>query len=378
MKKIFILTGEPSGDKLASKVISKLMNNNSNIEYLCVGGTHLNSLGIKSIFELKEITYIGFTSVLLNIFKIKSRINKTVDEILKFNPDILFSVDSPDFTLRVAQKVKKTNKKIKTIHYVAPQVWVWREGRVKKFKNFLDHVLLLFDFEKKYFDKENIPNTFVGHPLLEQEIKSKTDLSNIISIDKKIISLFSGSRSSEINLLLPILISFINLMNLNFDDYLFVFHATKENKNQISEKIKISNLQNVEVISDENIKRQILDKSTFAVSKSGTVSLEICNAKVPSLIIYKMNFLNYLIVKLLVKIKYANIINIINNKEIIPELIQKECNAKEIYNSVVYFLKNPEMMKQQVNDCEKTLCQIRSKTSSSVEASLVLTKFLVS
>ena len=377
MKKIFILTGEPSGDKLASKVISKLINNNSNIEYSCVGGTHLNSLGIKSIFELKEITYIGFTSVLLNIFKIKSKINKTVDAILKFNPDILFSVDSPEFTLRVAEKVKKMNKKIKTIHYVAPQVWVWREGRVKKFKNFLDHVLLLFDFEKKYFDKENIPNTFVGHPLLEHEIKNKTDLSNIISIDKKIISLFSGSRSSEINLLLPILISFINLMNSNFDDYLFVFHATNENKSQIIEKIKISNLQNVEVISDENIKRQILDKSIFAVSKSGTVSLEICNAKVPSLIIYKMNFLNFLIVRLLVKIKYANIINIINNKEVIPELIQKKCNAKEIYNLVVYFLKNPEMMKQQVIDCEKSLIQIRSKTSSSDEASLVLTKFLV-
>ena len=378
MKKIFILTGEPSGDKLASKVISKLMNNNSNIEYLCVGGTHLNSLGIKSIFDLKEITYIGFTSVLINIFKIKSKINKTVDEILKFNPDILFSVDSPDFTLRVAEKIKKMNNKIKTIHYVAPQVWVWREGRVKKFKKFLDHILLLFDFEKKYFDKENIPNTFVGHPLLEPEIKNKTDLSDIISIDKKIISLFPGSRSSEINLLLPILINFIDLMNTNFDDYLFVFHATEENKTQITEKIKISNLQNIEVISDENIKRKILDKSTFAVSKSGTVSLEICNAKVPSLIIYKMNFLNYLIIKLLVKIKYANIINIINNKEIIPELIQKECNAKEIYNSVVYFLKNPEMMKRQVNDCEKTLNQIRSKTSSSDEASLVLAKFLVS
>ena len=378
MKKIFILTGEPSGDKLASKVISKLKKNDSNIEYSCVGGTYLNSLGIKSIFDLKEITYIGFTSVLLNIFKIKSKINKTVDEVLKFNPDILFSVDSPDFTLRVAKKVKQKNKKIKTIHYVAPQVWVWREGRVKKFKKFLDHVLLLFDFEKKYFDRENIPNTFVGHPLLEQEIKNKTDLSNIISVDKKIISIFSGSRSSEINLLLPILINFINLMNANFDDYLFVFHSTEENKNLINEKIKVSNLQNVDVISDENIKQQILQKSIFAVSKSGTVSLEICNAKVPSLIIYKMNFLNYLIVKLLVKIKYANIINIINNKEIIPELIQKECNAKEIFNSVVYFLRNPEMMKQQINDCEKTLNQIKSKTSSSDEASLVLTKYLVS
>jgi len=378
MKKIFILTGEPSGDKLASKVISNLQKKDPNIEYSCVGGTHLNSLGIKSIFDLKEITYIGFTSVLLNIFKIKNKINKTVEEIIKFKPDILFSVDSPDFTLRVAEKVKKLNNEIKIVHYVAPQVWVWREGRVKKFKKFLDHILLLFDFEKKYFDKENIPNTFVGHPLLEYQNKDKIDLSNIISNDKKIISLFSGSRSSEVNLLLPILINFINMMNLKFDNFTFVFHATDENKNLINEKINNVNLKNVEVISDDNIKKQILSKSTFAVSKSGTISLEICNAKVPSIIIYKMNFLNFLIVKMLVKIKFANIINIINNKEIIPELIQKECNAKEIYNSVVYFLKNPELMKKQINDCEETLTKIRSKTSSSDAAASVLANFLVS
>ena len=378
MKKIFILTGEPSGDKLASTVINKLKKKHSDIEYLSVGGSHLNSLGIKSIYDLKEITYIGFTSVLLNILKIKNKINKTVEEIIKFNPDILFSVDSPDFTLRVAEKVKSINPNIKTIHYVAPQVWVWREGRVKKFKKFLDHILLLFDFEKNYFDKENIPNTFVGHPLLEHETKDKIDLSSIISNDKKIISLFSGSRSSEVNLLLPILIDFINMMNAKFDNLTFVFHATDENKNLISEKINNVNLKNVEVISDENIKKQILNKSTFAVSKSGTVSLEICNAKVPSIIIYKMNFLNFWIVKMLVKIKFANIINIINNKEIIPELIQKECNPKEIFNSVVYFLKNPELMKKQINDCEETLTKIRSKTSSSDEASSVLAKFLIS
>ena len=378
MKKIFIITGEPSGDKLASKVISRLQKKDLNIQYSCVGGTHLNSLGIKSIFDLKEITYIGFTSVLLNIFKIKNKINYTVEEIIKFNPDILFSVDSPDFTLRVAERVKKLNNKIKTIHYVAPQVWVWRESRVKKIKKFLDHILLLFDFERKYFNKENIPNTFVGHPLLENNNNNKTDLSNIISKNKKVISLFPGSRLSEINLLLPILIEFINLMNQKFNDYIYVFHATEDNKHSINEKLKNSNLKNFEVISDENIKKQILINSIFAVSKSGTVSLEICNAKIPSIIIYKMNFLNYLIVRLLVKIRFANIINIINKKEIIPELIQNECNAKEIYKSVVYFLKNPEMMKKQIDNCEKTLNQIRSKTSSSEEASLVLTKFLTS
>ena len=377
MKKIFILTGEPSGDKLASSVISKLKVSEPNIEYLSVGGTHLNSLGIKSIFDLKEITYIGFTSVLLNIFKIRNRINKTVDEIIKFNPNILFSVDSPDFTLRVAERVKKINNNIKTVHYVAPQVWIWREGRVKKIKKFIDHILLLFNFEKKYFDKENITNSFVGHPLLEKQAKSKIDLSKMFFKGKKIISIFPGSRSSEIKVLMPILIEFVKLMNEKYDDYLFVFHATEENKYNINDKLKNSNLNNTEVISDENIKSEILSISVFAVSKSGTVSLEICNANVPSIIIYKMNFLNFMIIKFLVKIKFANIINIINNKEVIPELLQKECNPKEIFRSVTYFLKNPILIDRQIDDYKKTLDEIRSKTSSTGEASAILAKYLV-
>ena len=377
MKKIFILTGEPSGDKLASTVISKMKQSNPDVEYSCVGGQHLNSLGIKSIFDLKEITYMGFTIVFLNIFKIKKKINITVNEIIKFNPDILFSVDSPDFTLRVAEKVKKINNNIKTIHYVAPQVWIWREGRVKNFKKFVDHMLLLFNFEKKYFDKENIPNTFVGHPLLEENKKSKIDLSSLINNDKKIISIFAGSRNSETNVLLPILSDFIKLMNKRFDDYIFIFHTTNENKDLIIKFLKDNSLSNSQVISDENIKSQILLKSIFAIAKSGTVSLEICNANVPSIIIYKINMINYLIMKSLVKVKFANIINIINNKEVIPELLQNECNGKEIYNSVVYFLKNPDLMKDQVNNFNKTLNEIRSKSSSSLEASSVLKKYLV-
>ena len=376
MKKIFILTGEPSGDRLASKVISKLKKSNPNIEYSCVGGSHLYSLGINSIFDLKEITYIGFTSVLLNIFKIKNKINQTVDEIIKFNPDILFSVDSPDFTLRVAERIKKVNNNIKVIHYVAPQVWIWREGRVKNFKKFIDHMLLLFNFEKKYFDKVDIPNTFVGHPLLEENKKSKIDLSSLINKNKKIISIFAGSRDSETNVLLPILSDFIKLMNKRFNDYIFIFHATEENKELIISFLKKKSLTNYQVISDNNIKSQLLSMSVFAVVKSGTVSLEICNANVPSIIIYKINMINYLIMKSLVKVKYANIINIINKKEIIPELLQGDCNAQEIYSSVVYLMKNPQLMKDQVNNCEKTLNNIRSKSSSSSEAASVLLSYL--
>ena len=378
MKKIFVLTGEPSGDKLASTVISKLQNDYSDIEYLSVGGSHLKKIGIKSIFELKEITYLGFTSVIFNILKIKKRINQSVDEILKFNPDILFSVDSPDFTLRVAEIVKKRNPKIKTIHYVAPQVWIWRKNRVKKIKKFIDHILLLFNFEKKYFDEESIKNTFVGHPLIEDIGTNKTDISNLISKDKKIISIFPGSRKSETNVLLPILIEFISMMNKKESNYSFVFHATDENKDYIVDFIKDENLENVDVISNENIKKEVLLNSIFAVCKSGTVSLQVCNSNVPSIIIYKLNFINFMIFKLLVNVKFANIINIINNKEVIPELLQSECNAKEIYNSVSYILKNPSIAKKQLEECNITLDGIRSKTSSSNEAASILRNSLVS
>jgi lipid-A-disaccharide synthase len=376
MKKIFILTGEPSGDKLASTVIAQLNQSNPDIEYLSVGGYHLTSLGIKSIFDIKDITFMGFTSVLLNIFKIKKKINLTVDEIIKFNPDILFSVDSPDFTLRVAEKVKKINNNIKTVHYVAPQVWIWREGRVKKFKKFIDHMLLLFNFEKKYFDKEDITSTFVGHPLLEKNTRSKIDLSSLINKDKNIISIFAGSRKSETNVLLPILCNFIELMNKKFDDYIFIFHATDENKELIVNFIKKYSLNNTQVISGENIKSQILSNSVFAVAKSGTVSLEICNANIPSIIIYKINMINYWIMKLLVKVKFANIINIINNKEVIPELLQGECNAKEIFNSVNYLLGHPDLLNLQLESIKKTLKNIKSETPSTEKVSTILSQYL--
>jgi lipid-A-disaccharide synthase len=376
MKKIFVLTGEPSGDKLAATVISRLKLLNPEIQYLSVGGTHLKNLGIKSIYDLKEITYLGFTSVLFNIFKIKSKINKTVDEIIKFKPDILLSVDSPDFTLRVAEKVKSKNNDIKTVHYVAPQVWIWRKNRVKKIKKFIDHILLLFEFEKKYFEVENIKNTFVGHPLIEHKNSNKIFIGNMLPKNKKIISLFPGSRKSEINILLPILLDFIKLMNKKYKNYFFYFHSTEESKSFILETVKNLNFENIDIIADENIKSKILSRSIFAVSKSGTVSLQICNFKIPSIIIYKLSFINFMIFKMLVNVKFANIINIINNREVIPELLQKDCNAGEIYRSVVYFLKNPDLIKKQVAECSKTLEGIRSKTSSADEACSVIIKYL--
>ncbi len=376
MKKIFILTGEPSGDKLASKVIRELKKENSQIEYLSVGGENLKSLGIKSIFDLKEITFIGFTNVITNIFKINRKINDTVKAIKDFNPDILFTVDSPDFTLRVAKLIKKTHPDIKTIHYVAPQVWVWREGRVKKIKKFIDHVLLLFNFEKNYFDKEKMSSEFVGHPLLDETQDSKIDINQIFEKNKALISIFPGSRSSEINVLMPILLNFIKLMNKDYKDFIYIFHSTKQHLDLIKSYVENKGIKNCEIISDDKIKSHTLKKSVFAVAKSGTVSLEICKSKVPSVILYKMNFLNYLIVKSLVKVKFANIINIAAGKEIIPELLQNKCNPKNLFEKVSFFIDNPSKLKDQVDETQLVLKDLKTDISPSKLASQALEKFL--
>ena len=376
MKKIFILTGESSGDKLASKVIIELKKINPDIEFLSVGGDNLKHLGIKSIYNLKEITYIGFTNVLLNLFKINKKINQTVKAILDFNPDILFTVDSPDFTLRVAKIIKNKNSNIKTIHYVAPQVWAWREGRVKKIKKFIDHILLLFTFEKKYFEKEKVSCEFVGHPLLDDKRDARIDVNQVVGKNKAIVSIFPGSRISEINIHMPILINFIRLMSKKYYDFTYIFHSNQSYGSLVHSYIKNSSLTNCEVISDNNIKLHLLKKSIFSIVKSGTVSLEVCNSKIPSVIIYKTNFINFLIIKILVKVKYANIINIIANEEIIPELLQSKCNPNDIYKIVTGLLESPSKIEQQVIKTQNILNTLKTGKLSSQLASQALNKFL--
>ena len=372
MKKIFILTGEVSGDKLASKIVPKLRNLNSNIQYKSVGGSFLKSVKVDTIYDLKDITYLGFTDVFLNLFKIKRKINLTVNKIIEFDPDILFSVDSPDFTLRVVKKVKKLKPSIKTIHFVSPQVWIWRENRIKSLKPFLDHALLLFPFEKVYFDKANIQSTFVGHPLLEDHNKSKINISQFIQNKNKIISIFLGSRLSEIKILYPILFNFIKMMNKKYHDLSFVFHSTKDHAQYIQNLIINEDINNCKTIHDEKIKNEILKSSIFAVAKSGTISLEICNAKIPSVIIYKMNIINYFIVSKFIKVRFANIINIVADREIIPELLQSKCTSEKIFNLVDKLLNDKMALKKQIEESQIVIQKFKTDKSADIASSVLI------
>jgi len=253
---------------------------------------------------------------------------------------------------------------------------VWREGRVKKIKKFIDHILLLFNFEKPYFDNENISNEFVGHPLLDNNFESPIDINQILGKNNALFSIFAGSRKSELEVFTPIILDFIILMNNKYNDFTFVFHSTKEYSKFIQTYVKKYNLNNCEVISDNKIKSHILKKSVFAVSKSGTVSLEICNAKIPSIILYKMGLINFLIIKMLVKIKYANIINIAAKEEIIPELLQSNCNPKKIFEYVSDFLDNPDKINSQIKKTQLIINNLKTKKLSSMQVALSLNNFL--
>ena len=218
--------------------------------------------------------------------------------------------------------------------------------------------------------------TFVGHPLLDQNNTKKISLNDLIKLDKKIISVFPGSRLSEVNMLMPILLRFILLTKKVKNDYVYIFHTTKELKNIVNSFLLKVNFSDCEIISDENIKQEILPKSYFAIAKSGTISIEICNAKVPSIIIYKINFLNYFIIKLLAKVKYANIFNIIANSEVIPELLQSECNESKIYEIFDKYISNPELRESQILNCNRILATMRTKISSSEKVANILNEEL--
>jgi lipid-A-disaccharide synthase len=349
-KKIFIITGESSGDKIGSLVIKKLKEKNLDIQFLAIGGENIKSEKIECIFDIKDIAYMGFIDVLKNIFSIKAKINLTVKKILEFNPDVIFSIDSPDFSFRILNKVKNINNKIKKIHLVAPQVWAWRENRKKILYKFIDHLLLLFPFEKMYFEGF-VRNSFVGHPFFDFSVFKINKSENK---DKKYFTLCPGSRNSELKTFMPIFVEVMKKINLN-NNFLFHIPTSENNKNFINDYLKKSKIDNFIITTNENEKNFYIKDSILTISKSGTITLDICKNQCPLIVVYKTSWLNYLIIKPFVKTKYGNILNIIAQNEIIPELIQDKCNADEIYKLAKEFIENDLLRKNLVDDYTKIL-----------------------
>lgn len=364
IKKIFIIAGEASGDLLGSKLLREFKNSNLAIEFCGVGGQQMKNYGFESIFPLEDLSVMGFLEVVPHIPKLLNRINHVVAKIIEFQPDILITIDAPDFCFRVLKKLKKTSQfvKIKKVHLIAPSVWAYREGRAQKIAKLYDLLLAILPFEPPYFEKYGLKTVFIGHPLIEdapdfsQKNKINFEFREFykISNDDKLILLTPGSRIGEVKRIFPEFIDAVNLLKNKIPNIKIIIPIVKKTQKIVEELSKKINVKYF-LIEDENYKKMAFSSCDFALAKSGTNAIEISLFKVPLIIAYKINFLTHFIVKKMIKIKYANLLNLIANKEIIPELLQEKCNANLIFEKILELIENKDCAKKQIDEANISL-----------------------
>lgn len=381
--KIFLIAGEASGDVLGGKLIAAIKKQigNSEIELMGVGGPKMEAQGLKSIFPISELSLMGFAEIVPHIPKLLKLIKNTTDLIAREQPDLLITIDAPDFCFRVVKKLKNYQEaqKIKKVHMIAPSVWAYREGRAEKIAKLYDLLLAILPFEPPYFEKYGLKTVFIGHPIVEEEIKNdgtKFKVRHKIGDDEILICLTPGSRNGEVKKIFPEMIGAINLLALKYHNIKVAIPLIEKTKELIKEEI---NQLNVEVILvDQKEKNELFSAANFAIAKSGTNTVEIAMYELPMIVVYKANILTFLIIKILSKVKFANLINLILNKEVIPELLQLDCRADLIASKLDNLIKNPQLAQKQIEESKIALniMGMNSATKSSDKGAAEILKLL--
>ena len=360
IKKFFIIAGEASGDLLGSKIINEIKLQLPQSDFIGVGGKLMKESGLKSIFPMEELSVMGFLEVLPHIPKLIKRINFTTQEIIDQKPDYIITIDSPDFCFRVIKKVNNLTQ-AKKIHLIAPSVWAYREGRAKKISKLYDLLLAILPFEPPYFEKYGLKTIFIGHPIVEDapDFAQKKIINSNFRSSKKIkesdiiIYLTPGSRVGEVKKIFPEFIGAINLLSKEFSNLKIIIPFVERTKNTIEQMSK--NLQVEYFLIDNFEKKDAMFSANYALAKSGTNTIEISLYKIPMIIAYKVNFITYLILKVLVKIKYANLINLIMNKEVITEMLQTDCEPKKLFLKLRELISKNNIAELQIKNSQEAL-----------------------
>lgn len=339
MKSICIIAGEPSGDLYAAEVIKHIFSENLEVDIFGIGGDNMIKNNFRAIYHINQLSFMGFVEVAKNIYTIKEIFKETVNQIKIKNPDVLVLIDFPGFNLRLIKKAYKFCKRI--IYYITPQLWAWGKRRVNVLKKYVNELLVIFPFEKEFYEKENIKVTFVGHPLVEilnkKEYLSKNEFFNKYNynLDKKLIAIYPGSRLQEIDKHLDLIEDVIKKINNNFDVNIGIAISPLIDRKTF---IPFTKFNNVSLI--EKDRHNLLNYSDFAIVKSGTSTIETALFNIPMVIFYKTSWLNYYIGRCFVKIDSFGMVNIIAKKKIVPELLQREANSDNILKWCEKFLKD--------------------------------------
>ena len=327
--KYYIIAGEASGDLHGSNLIKEIIDLDPNADIRAWGGDKMKDSGAVVVKHFKDLAFMGFYEVLINIRTILKNISFCKKDILSFNPDKIIFIDYPGFNMRIAKWSKKY--KFKTIYYIAPQLWAWNEKRIKEIKKYINSLYVILPFEKEFFEsKHNYPVKFLGHPLADSIYNFKINYKSsnqLITDDKKpIIAILPGSRKQEIKKILNIVLKTVEY----FSEYQFIVAGAPN----IELSYYTSIIKNKKIKVIENKTYELLSVSYAAIVTSGTATLETALFKVPQIVCYKSSYFSFFIAKLLVNIKYISLVNLIMDQEIIKELIQGDCNKEKITNEL--------------------------------------------
>lgn len=358
----YIIAGEASGDLHASNLMKELKLLDKDAQFRCWGGDLMKAQGADLVKHYKDLAFMGFTEVLMNIRTIFKNIDLCKKDILEHKPDVLILVDYPGFNLRIAEFAKQN--KFKVFYYISPQVWAWKQSRVHKIKKIVDKMFVILPFEKKFYDRFNYPVDFVGHPLLDA-VSNYAQQSGTLTFtsDKPIIALLPGSRKQEISTMLPLMLS----LKKYYSNYQFVIAGAPSQSTEFY-KTFIAN-SDVEIVYNKTY--QLLQRSTAALVTSGTATLETALFGVPEVVCYKGGAISYSIAKQLIKVKYISLVNLIMDKEIVKELIQNELNETNLKTELDKLL-NTETRKKMLNDYAELKIKLGGSGASKKTAELML------
>ena len=344
------MAGEPSGDFIGSEIISELIKKNSNLKFDGVGGNFMENHEFSSIFPMSDLTVMGILPVLMKINKLLKRINQVTEDILIKKPDLVILIDSPDFNHRVAKRLKKKSFKSPVICYVAPTVWAWRQNRVKSMSKNFDHLLSLLPFEKDFFIKHGLETTYVGHPVIPKlNEASNNSFRETYNLKKKPILIFlPGSRQSEIKRHIKPFKDAYKDVKKKIPDMVLTIPTEEKNYNFIKDEFPESI-----IITNESEKFCLFQEADVACASSGTVTLELGLSLIPMVVIYKLDFLTWSIVSRLAKVPFISLINLVLSKNSVQELIQSNCNKKNIYKSILNLFLDKDIIEKQLSDLKE-------------------------
>lgn len=360
--KIFIIAGEVSGDVLGAKIMREI----PSAEFVGVGGENMQTAGLKPIFPISDLAVMGLFEVLAHAKTLTGRINQTVDAIIKYNPDVVLTIDSPSFAKHVIKKVRQSagrKNSIKFYHVVAPQVWAWGAKRAKKFAKIFDRLYSFFDFEVPYFTQYGLPTIAVGHPIADGLIVKNKYKKNK---NEENIALIPGSRMSEVKKLLPLMRATAEKICNQKKDVWYNFYIPVVETTREYIKKETSNWCTKPELIPASERYKLYEKTDIAIAASGTVSAELAIMHIPAIIVYKMNPLTMWMARRVIKIKWASLVNILLNKTVYPELLGDNANAENIIAEIKK-LSNPDVRKKMISDltsADKMWRKSKSKTAS--------------